>query len=134
MDGWKKKKSIKCLKHKRCLYNSIKAFILAVDLEVQGRNIGTKYWLLSEALTLMVRKKSLGENSGPVQPMKTSAFITYDSINSCVSLLEFLLIIKSQRPAEWQKIKCIKVHFMLCIHTLMAGSQEFITWLLQRTE
>lgn len=43
IDG--EKKSIKHSKHKRYLYNSVKAFILAVDLEAQGRNDGTKYWL-----------------------------------------------------------------------------------------
>lgn len=37
IDRWEKK-SIKCSKCKRCLYNSVKAFILAVVLEVQGRN------------------------------------------------------------------------------------------------
>lgn len=34
----------------------------------------------------------------------------------------------------FQNIKCIKVHFMLCIYILKAGLWEFITWLLQRTE
>lgn len=32
------KKSVKCSECKRCLYNSGKAFILAIVLEVQGRN------------------------------------------------------------------------------------------------
>lgn len=92
---------------------------------------------VSEALALMVRKKSLGENSGSVSPTKNVRFchacILY-SVNSCVFLLEFLLIIKNQRPSKGQKIKCIEVHFLLCIYTLMAGSREFIAWLLQRTE
>lgn len=59
--------------------NSVEAFILAIDLEVHSRNTGTKYWLLSEAFALMVRKKSLGGNSGPVSPMsiKASAFVMY---------------------------------------------------------
>lgn len=34
------KKSIKPCKHKKCLYNSVKAFTLAIDFEVQGRNAG----------------------------------------------------------------------------------------------
>lgn len=39
VDRWEKK-SIKPCKHKKCLYNSVKAFTLAIDFEVQGRNAG----------------------------------------------------------------------------------------------
>ena len=92
---------------------------------------------VSKVLALMVREKCLGENCGPASPTKNislcHAWLLY-SVNSCIFLLEYLLTIENQRPSEGQKIKSIKVHFMLCIYKLMAGSWEFITWLLQRTE
>lgn len=133
MNRWKEE-SIKTCMHN--VYKFSKSFHTSSWL----RSPKQKCWYniltsVSEALALIIKNKttkqktnkSLGENSGPVSFTKKkkisfcSAWVLY-SVKSCIFLLEFLLITKNQRPSERQKIKHIKVHFMLPIYNSVSES------------